>query len=114
MKKIVKKVRSRPKSQVVGTSRKRVVKQVPADDAKRDFIGRLKGIIRIVGDIESPIEPPEAWECYGGGDLERINQAAEWLNAESVDALDYQAIGRPGFPADAKKRGRGRPRHTQN
>ena len=26
------------------------------------FIGRLKGIIKIVGDIESPIVPPEAWE----------------------------------------------------
>jgi hypothetical protein len=29
---------------------------------KSDFIGRLKGVIRIVGDIESPVVPPEAWE----------------------------------------------------
>jgi prevent-host-death family protein len=26
------------------------------------FIGRLKGIFKIVGDIESPVVPPEAWE----------------------------------------------------
>ncbi len=26
------------------------------------LIGRLEGVVRIVGDIESPIEPPEAWE----------------------------------------------------
>jgi hypothetical protein len=25
-------------------------------------IGRLKGIIKIVGDIESPIQPTEAWQ----------------------------------------------------
>jgi prevent-host-death family protein len=41
---------------------KPVAKLVPADDAKREFIGRLKGVIRIVGDIESPLDPPEAWE----------------------------------------------------
>jgi hypothetical protein len=27
-----------------------------------EFIGKLKGKIRIVGDILSPIVPPEAWE----------------------------------------------------
>ena len=26
------------------------------------FVGRLKGMINILGDIESPVEPPEAWE----------------------------------------------------
>jgi hypothetical protein len=30
---------------------------------KKPFIERLEGLIRIVGDIESPLEPPEAWEC---------------------------------------------------
>lgn len=48
---------------VVITKRgKPVAKLVPADDENRDFIGRLKGVIKIVGDIESPVEPPEAWE----------------------------------------------------
>ncbi|HXJ95061.1 MAG TPA: type II toxin-antitoxin system Phd/YefM family antitoxin [Terriglobia bacterium] len=37
-----------------------VAKLVPADVA--DFIGRLEGVVRIAGDIESPIVPPEAWE----------------------------------------------------
>jgi len=37
-----------------------VAKLVPADAA--DFIGRLEGIVRIVGDIESPFEPSENWE----------------------------------------------------
>jgi hypothetical protein len=29
---------------------------------KKKFLGPLRGIIKIVGDIESAIEPPEAWE----------------------------------------------------
>ncbi|HMB83290.1 MAG TPA: hypothetical protein VKI40_04480 [Terriglobales bacterium] len=92
MKKIAKKVRTRAKSEVTSTSRKPVAKRVPA---KRDFIGRLKGIIRIVGDIESPVVPAEAWECCREDDLERINQAAERINAESIDVLDYQTIDPP-------------------
>jgi hypothetical protein len=32
------------------------------EDDTDDFIGQLKGVFRVVGDIESPIEPPEAWE----------------------------------------------------
>ena len=39
-----------------------VAKLVPAGKAETGFIGRLEGIVRITGDIESPIEPPEAWE----------------------------------------------------
>jgi prevent-host-death family protein len=42
---------------------KPVAKLVPVNGKKKDdFIGRLKGKIRIVGDIESPVEPPEAWK----------------------------------------------------
>jgi prevent-host-death family protein len=40
---------------------KPVARLTPAGRAP-EFIGRLKGIIKIVGDIESPIDPPEAWE----------------------------------------------------
>jgi hypothetical protein len=39
---------------------------VPAEEPADDFIGRLEGVIEIVGDIESPIEPPEAWESARG------------------------------------------------
>lgn len=41
---------------------KPVAKLVPAESDHREFIGRLKGLIEVVGDIQSPIEPPEAWE----------------------------------------------------
>jgi prevent-host-death family protein len=34
---------------------------VPAEKAPK-FIGRLEGIFKVVGDIESPIVPPEQWE----------------------------------------------------
>jgi prevent-host-death family protein len=40
---------------------KPIARLVPAGRPPK-FIGRLKGIIKIVGDIESPVEPPEAWE----------------------------------------------------
>jgi prevent-host-death family protein len=40
-----------------------VAKLVPADDVPRAFLGRLEGLVKIVGDIESPIEPVEAWEA---------------------------------------------------
>ena len=42
---------------------KPVAKLVPADRDGINLIGRLEGIIKIHGDIESPIEPPEAWEA---------------------------------------------------
>jgi antitoxin (DNA-binding transcriptional repressor) of toxin-antitoxin stability system len=40
-----------------------VAKLVPVDTGRDDFIGRLEGVIKIVGDIESPVEPPESWEA---------------------------------------------------
>jgi prevent-host-death family protein len=39
-----------------------VAKLVPADPVAEDVLGSLVGTIEIVGDIESPVEPPEAWE----------------------------------------------------
>jgi prevent-host-death family protein len=39
-----------------------VAKLVPSDPPAEYFFGSLAGIIEIVGDIESPAEPPEAWE----------------------------------------------------
>ncbi len=40
-----------------------VAKLIPADASSDDFIGRLEGVVRIVGDIESPVEPAESWEA---------------------------------------------------
>lgn len=39
-----------------------IAKLVPADPPREDIFGCLAGTIEIVGDIESPVEPPEAWE----------------------------------------------------
>jgi len=53
----------RTRETVVITKRgKPVAKLVPISVDKDDFIGRLKGRIRIVGDIESPVVPPETWK----------------------------------------------------
>jgi prevent-host-death family protein len=49
-------VRSTREPLVVTKRGKPVVKLVPADDGKDDFIGRLEGLFRVVGDIESPID----------------------------------------------------------
>jgi len=39
---------------------KPVAKLVPAGKEQQEFIGRLKGIIEIVGELDA--DPPEAWE----------------------------------------------------
>jgi hypothetical protein len=62
MKKAVKKTRSKTKPQLASKSQKPPAKHVRAHNAKVDFIGRLEGVFKVVGDIESPVEPPEAWE----------------------------------------------------
>lgn len=41
---------------------KPVAKLVPADKPSVGLIGRLEGIVKVAGDIESPLEPPEAWD----------------------------------------------------
>jgi prevent-host-death family protein len=40
-----------------------VAKLVPVDQKADDIFGCLAGTFEIVGDIESPIEPSEAWEA---------------------------------------------------
>ncbi len=39
------------------------MKEMPADEPSEGFLGRLEGVVKILGDIESPIEPPEAWKA---------------------------------------------------
>ena len=41
---------------------KPVAKLVPMIEDEDGWFGRLAGEMEIVGDIESPIYPPEAWE----------------------------------------------------
>ncbi|HZW95418.1 MAG TPA: hypothetical protein VFF64_20880 [Candidatus Eremiobacteraceae bacterium] len=54
-----KRKRTRAKPEYHG---KAVAKTAKVTKPGDKFIGRLKGIIKIVGDIESPIQPPEAWQ----------------------------------------------------
>jgi prevent-host-death family protein len=53
-------VRSTRQPIVITKRGKPVAKLVPVDGEKDDFIGRLKGQIEIVGDLDS--DAPEAWE----------------------------------------------------
>ena len=54
-------VRSTRQPLIITKRGKPVAKLVPLDDVKDEFFDRLKGVIKIVGDIESPIEE-DAWE----------------------------------------------------
>lgn len=56
-------VRSTKQPLLITKRGKPVAKLVPVDGGKDDFIGRLEGIVRIMGDVESPVEPPEAWDA---------------------------------------------------
>lgn len=40
-----------------------LAKLVPAEKPSDDFIGRLEGVITIVGDVESPVVPLEDWDA---------------------------------------------------
>lgn len=52
------------KEAVLITKRGRpVAKLVPAEETPRKFLGRLEGIVKIMGDIESLIEPADAWDA---------------------------------------------------
>jgi len=42
---------------------KPVAKLVPADKAGNDIFGCLRGIVKIAGDFESPLVPPENWQA---------------------------------------------------
>jgi prevent-host-death family protein len=48
---------------VITKKGKPVAKLVPADTASPDIFDCLKDVFKIVGDIESPVVPPEDWEA---------------------------------------------------
>lgn len=53
-------VNSTRETLVITKRGKPVARLVPAGKERRDFIGRLKGVIEIVGDLDA--DPPEVWE----------------------------------------------------
>jgi hypothetical protein len=54
-------------------------KSVKKPRGGNQFIGRLNGVFKIVGDIESPVEPLEAWETL-----------------REFDELSERPVGNPG------------------
>ena len=53
-------VRSTKRPLVITKRGKPVAKLVPIDEPKDDFIGRLKGVFEVVGDLDA--DPPDEWE----------------------------------------------------
>ena len=53
-------VRSTRRPLVITKRGKPVAKLVPMDEPKDDFIGRLKGVFEVAGDLDA--DAPEAWE----------------------------------------------------
>lgn len=60
---VIENVRKTRETVVITKRGRPVAKLVPADESPQQFLGRLEGVVRIVGDIESPIEPAEIWEA---------------------------------------------------
>lgn len=56
-------VRDTRESVLITKRGRAVAKLVPVQKTTGRFLGRRKGIVRIVGDIESSIEPPHSWEA---------------------------------------------------
>ncbi|MFB3920417.1 MAG: type II toxin-antitoxin system Phd/YefM family antitoxin [Terriglobia bacterium] len=61
--KVMDQVRATRQPIVITKRGKPVAKLVPVDPPKKDMFGALKGVMKIVGDIESPVVPLEDWEA---------------------------------------------------
>jgi prevent-host-death family protein len=53
-------VRTTRRPLVITKRGKPVAKLVPIDEPEDEFIGRLKGVFEVVGDLDA--DPPEEWE----------------------------------------------------
>ena len=56
-------VRKTRQTLVITKRGKPIAKLAPLDDDKDDFLGRLKGQFRVLGDIVSPVVPLEDWDA---------------------------------------------------
>jgi len=61
--KIMDDVQSTREPVVITKKGRPVVKLVPAEEPSDDFLGKLSGTMKIVGDITQPIEEPEVWDA---------------------------------------------------
>ncbi|MGH9784396.1 MAG: type II toxin-antitoxin system Phd/YefM family antitoxin [Terriglobia bacterium] len=60
--KVMDDVRATREPVVITKKGRPVAKLVPAQESRRPVFGCLAGIVEIVGDIESPVAPPESWK----------------------------------------------------
>jgi prevent-host-death family protein len=61
--KVMDDVQSTREAVIITKKGRPVAKLVPAEDASHDFLGKLSGKMKIVGDITQPIEDPDAWDA---------------------------------------------------
>ncbi|MBZ5600585.1 MAG: type II toxin-antitoxin system Phd/YefM family antitoxin [Acidobacteriia bacterium] len=61
--KVMDQVRSTREPVVITKKGRPVAKLVPAEEPSEDFLGRLAGVMKIVGDITQPVEDADAWEA---------------------------------------------------
>jgi len=61
--KIMDQVRATREPVIITKRGRPVAKLVPIDRGSDDIFGCLKGVMEIVGDIESPAVAPEEWEA---------------------------------------------------
>jgi prevent-host-death family protein len=61
--KVMDRVRATRQPVIITKRGKPVAKLVPVDRRGDDIFGCLKGVMEIVGDIESPAVAPEEWEA---------------------------------------------------
>jgi hypothetical protein len=73
-----------------------VAKLVPAEEVPREFLGRLEGIVKIIGDIESPIEPPiRGMRCNDLISLESLFPR-HFRICRAGQLLEDRTLGSPG------------------
>lgn len=61
--KVMDEVQSTREPVIITKKGRPVAKLVPAAAPPFDFLGKLSGVMRIVGDITQPIEDPDAWDA---------------------------------------------------
>jgi len=62
--KVMDQVRATREPVIITKRGKPVAKLVPVGTRGDDIFGCLEGAMEIVGDIESPVVPPEEWEAH--------------------------------------------------
>lgn len=61
--KVMDEVESTREPVVITKKGRPVAKLMPAGEPSDDFLGKLSGVMKIVGDITQPLEDPETWEA---------------------------------------------------